>query len=44
MQTLRAIQIQYPSPGLRRLIAFADAQTANGVGPEEEVTDGTPVP
>ncbi len=45
MQRLKAIQMQYPSPGLRRLIAFADAQTANGVGPEqEEIADGSTVP
>ncbi len=45
LQKIRAIQMTYPSPGLRRLIAFHDAQTANGVGPEQEgVVDGPPVP
>ena len=43
IQGLVAIQMEYPSPGLRRLIAFADAQTANGVGPEEEGTDAAAV-
>ena len=46
LQFLRSVQMTYPSPGLRRLIAFADAQTANGVGPEQEegIADGPPVP
>ena len=40
---IRNVQMVYPSPGLGRLIAFHDAQTANSVGPEEEGTDGTTV-
>ncbi len=46
LQTLRSVQMQYPSPGLRRLIAFADAQTASGVEPSSEVEggpDATPI-
>ena len=46
VQTLRAVQMTFPSPGLRRLIAFHDAQTASGVGPSseaEEGSDGTPI-
>ncbi len=44
LQKIRAIQMTYPSPGLRRLIAFHDAQTASGVGPDQEGLDGPPVP
>ncbi len=45
LQKIRAVLMQYWSPGLARLIAFHDAQTANGAGPEEEgVADGPPVP
>ena len=44
LQKIRAIQMTYPSPGLRRLIAFHDAQTASGVGPDQEGLDGTTVP
>ena len=43
VQTLRAVQMTFPSPGLRRLIAFHDAQTASGVGPDQEGLNGTPV-
>ena len=41
---IRNVQMVYPSPGLRRIIAFHDAQTASGVGPEQEGINGTPVP
>ncbi len=48
LQKIRAILMQYWSPGLARLVAFHDAQTANGVAPEPAqeggIVDGSPVP
>ena len=49
LQKIRAILMQYWSPGLARLIAFHDAQTANGVAPEAPaqeggIVDGSPLP
>ena len=44
IQELRATQMTFPSPGLGRLIAFHDAQTASGAGPDQEGLDGTTVP